>query len=148
MGYAIAPEVDGTNSETYVTEFAAAARELIKAGGNSYVIVATDYGYHVMFYSQVFSGNYDAGTFEEYLDSLDFDKGSKTWQQVYEDMIANWNDFEDTNFYMYALASTLSSSVVTKKVSEVETTVLNKYLYGAGETYVKINQNAYADLIG
>ncbi len=149
-GYAIAPEVDGSDAEQYVTEFALAARELIKevdAGENGYIVVATDYGYHVIFFSAIYGGNYDAGTFTEYLDSTGYDKGSKTWEEVYDDMIANWADFEDTDFYMYALANKLSTNIVSNKITQVQTNILNTYVYGANNQYVKINSDVYADML-
>ncbi len=149
-GYAIAPKVDGSDSEQYVAEFAEAARELIKEvdnGENGYIVVATDFGYHIIFFSAVYGGNYNAGTFTEYLDSTGYDKGSKTWQEVYDDMIENWADFEDTDFYMYALANKLSTNIVSKKMTEVQDYILNTYVYGANDKYVKINQDVYADML-
>lgn len=148
-GYAIAPKPDGTDSEKYVSEFAEAARILIQEGGNSYIMVATDYGYHILFFSQLFDGNFDAGaTLQDYLNTLDFDKGGKTWEEVYTEMLDGWDDYENTGFYLYALASKLNNTVVTNALSEKEKGVLNTYVYGANGKYVKINSAVYDSLIG
>ena len=73
-GYAVKPVPDGSNTEEYVQSFADAARQLLTLGGNSYIVVATDYGYHVMFYSELINKDFKYDTLDEYLDSLNLDK--------------------------------------------------------------------------
>jgi hypothetical protein len=63
-GYAVKPIPEGTDPEEYVQEFADGARELLEMGGTSYIIVATDNGYHIMFFSEVFNADYNFASLE------------------------------------------------------------------------------------
>ena len=125
-------------------EFADAGRELLTMGKSSYIMVATDYGYHVMFYSAVLSDTYGYNNLIDYLNSQ---YGEEDWAQKFSDMLANYDDYEDTDNYMYVLFNALSSSTVTKKVTDKQNEIINKYVYDANNTYVKLFTGAYADLI-
>ena len=52
-GYSIASSEDATD---YVAEFEFAAQEAIKQGVGAYYVVATDYGWHILYVSFVFDG--------------------------------------------------------------------------------------------
>ena len=155
-GYLIKPAPDGDVSEEYVETFAKAGRELIEMGGNSYVIVASDYGYHVMFFSEVYNvGSAVADTLEEYLnykysleDYKDAD-GNKyaSWLDFYNDMLANWNDWEYTDNFLYILQDAKTSLKVTNQQNLFERNIVNKYTYEVKDSIV-IFEKAYQDLLG
>ncbi len=145
-GYAVKPAVDGSGSEEYVQTFADAARQLIELGGNSYIIVATDYGYHVMFYSELLNKDYGYANLTAYLDSLSIDKG-ESWAKYLENMLNEWDDFEDTDNFLYTFVNSLTSAKVTAAQTAENNKVLNKYRYES-DKYVTVNENSYADLLG
>ncbi len=145
-GYAVKPAVDGSDSEEYVQTFADAARQLIELGGNSYIIVATDYGYHVMFYSELLNKDYGYANLTAYLDSLSIDKG-ESWAKYLENMLNEWDDFEDTDNFLYTFVNSLTSAKVTAAQTAENNKVLNKYRYES-DKYVTVNENSYADLLG
>lgn len=148
-GYNIKPAVDGANTEEYVTTFANAARALIEMEDKSYVIVASDYGYHVLFYSEIYNANetkYD--TLVSYLDTLNIDKGSKDWNQYLADMLSGWEDFEDTDNFLYTFVNSLTSTKASNALSVKENDIINLYRYGEKSDSVKIFKDAYKDLLG
>lgn len=152
-GYAIKPPVEGSESEEYVETFANAGRELLGMGDGSYIIVASDYGYHVMFYSQVFTPNYDvlAGLAEgenglvKYLTQL---YGDKNWEEVLDEMIADFNDYEDNENYLYLLLSEVSSTTVNNAYTNEQRRICNENTYGAKKNNVVKYQDRYSDLFG
>lgn len=52
-GYSVTSEEDATS---YVAEFEFAAQEAIKGGTGTYYVVATDYGWHILYVSFVYNG--------------------------------------------------------------------------------------------
>lgn len=143
-GYVIKPEVDGSNSEEYVSTFATAGRELISKGGQSYVVVASDYGYHIMFFSQTFRAG--TSTSDNLVDYLNKEYGERDWEQYYNDMLNEYDDWEDTDNYMYVLLNTLSSVKVTNAINRNEKAIVNKYTYEKQGCVQKF-EKAYSDLI-
>ncbi len=144
-GYAIAPKPDFDGAETYMQEFADAGRELLNMGGSSYMVVATDYGYHFMYYSQLLSVDTNGvyNTLEGYLDSLDATKGGKaSWEEYFNDMLDNWQDFEDTDFYLYMLMDAQSSTIVSTRYTEYQTGIYEEY-----ENKIVKYTDRYADLL-
>lgn len=148
-GYAVKPVPDGADNEQYKIEFAEGARQLLSLGGQSYIIAATDYGYHVMFFSEVLDVNYDFETLEDY---LDYEYGDKDWSAKFTDMLSKWNDEkqikEYSNNYMYLLLKSLSDTAVSNAVTNDEREVMNRYVYEEEGKYVTIYKDRFADLIG
>ena len=95
-GYTINVKTD-FGSETYVEEYAAAARYLMTLGKSSYVVVGTEYGWHVMFLSEKITANTNYATLTEYLASL----GETTnFDQMLKDIRDDKADlYEDTYLY-------------------------------------------------
>lgn len=143
-GYAVKPAVDGSNSEEYVQEFADGARRLLGLGGNSYIIVATDYGYHVMFYSEIINGSYGFNSLVEYLDSLGIEKDG-TWDEYLADMLDGWKDFEDTDNFLYTFVDSLTSAKVSAATTKAQNKIINEYRYS---DKVTVYSDSYADLLG
>ena len=143
-GYAVKPAVDGSNSEEYVQEFADSARRLLGLGGNSYIIVATDYGYHVMFYSEIINGSYGFNSLVEYLDSLGIEKDG-TWDEYLADMLDGWKDFEDTDNFLYTFVDSLTSAKVSAAKTKAQNKIINEYRYS---DKVTVYSDSYADLLG
>ncbi len=144
-GYAISPVQDLDGAEKYVEEFANASRDLLDLGGASYSIVATDYGYHVLFFSEVINTDTNYETLVDYLNYLDGEEHDEIyWKEIFNDMINNFDDYEDTDSYLYILADSMlkTDTAVTDKENEIS----NEYRYN--EKYVNVFESVYEDLIG
>ena len=175
-GYAIKPTPGADETEEWVLEFAEEARELIKNGGqNTFKVVATDYGYHVMFYSVNFA-NVDYETLEayltseygivnkenEYLIAQGFDAQTmeiqdfiqtwgeqdyqKYWEAEYNAIMLNWADLEDKTNFLYLLQYDLSVNYINNEYLNLKQDILQNILYDS--TKVIKYENAYKDLIG
>lgn len=145
-GYVISPSVLG--EETYVQEFADAGRELISSDKEyNYTMVATDYGYHVMFYIKALNAG-DYATLKDYLDSLDSTRGGfATWEEYYADMLENWDDEDaDTDFYLYKLQSLYADNTVSAKLSLKESGIIEALR--KDDSKIKIYTERYEDLLG
>jgi len=143
-GYSITPKPDGSETETYMQEFADAGRKLIDMNDHSYVVVATDYGWHIMFKSENLYGR-DFATLEAY---LDYEYGAKAegWKTYFEnEVLAKYDDFEDTDHYLYTLLNSISTTSVDKALSKVNNDILNEYVHS--EKAVTLYEDRYADLI-
>lgn len=145
-GYAVKPEPDGSDTEEYQKEFAKAAREVLTLGKNSYVMIATDYGYHVIFYSEAFSSSWDFDNLIDYLNNEYGTKEKSEWESYYSDMISNWDDFENTTHYLYVLHDSLASTSASTALTNAQNDMLNKYVY-SGDKYVVVYESVYADLL-
>lgn len=149
-GYAIKPPVD-TGAEQFVDTFGDAGRKLLEVGGNSYVVVASNYGYHIMFFSEVFSfDNQNNPTYdynndlERYLNdnyNLDTSKYA-SWEEYYNDMVANIDEWEEQNNYLYLLYKSKIAQQITSNVNRKEGQVIN----GFGDKIV-IYEDRFSDLI-
>ena len=138
-GYVIKPEVEGTATEEYVKTFGDAGRILLSQG-TGYVIVASDYGYHIMFYSELVSANSSYATLNGYLDTLNIDKGAyATWADYYDAMLNDYEAFEETENYLYKLASAKISTSISNYQNTIINSLINKYRYEE-EGCVKIDK--------
>ncbi|MBQ9514146.1 MAG: hypothetical protein IJR66_04135 [Clostridia bacterium] len=142
-GYLISPKPPIGGSETYMQEFADAGRELIDGsmGEYSYIIVATDYGYHVMFFSEIVDGkNYP--TLTDYLASLGIDDG----KALYDTLMATWNDEDvDSDCFLYKFIDANTGSMTSNALSESNQAVIERYKNDS--KCVNINKKVYKDLI-
>ena len=145
-GYVINPVKDLGQTEQWVKEFADAGRKLLELGGNSYIVVASDYGYHVMFYSAICSASDSYPTLDAYLDSLGVDKpdGVTTWEEYFNHIVNNWKDYENSDFYLYKLAGLYIN--VDTAYSEHEQDIVNSFRYD--DTKVKVYSERYANILG
>ena len=145
-GYAIEPTPeDGV--ETYMQEFADAGRELLSMGKYSYIMVATDYGYHIMFYSQTFNTSGYA-SLEDYLNFVFNKTQTETeWQSELATLIANWDDENtDTNSFLYKFFDSISSEKVNKILTKSQNKLLNDHVYNKNGGVTRFESN-YADLM-
>ena len=143
-GYSITP----TNKENWEKAFADAGKELLSMGGNSYVMVPTSYGYHVLFFSEsVNIANYDYPTLVSYLNAQEGVKTENEWKQVSQDMLANFEDYEDTDSDLYLLFSEVAATNVNKVVTLAQNNIINTYLRDS-DTCVTKYESTYKDLIG
>lgn len=136
----------GEESQLYEVEFFEGGKELLRGdyGDYGYVVKATTFGYHIMFLSERYGDTCDFATLESYLDK-EFDLGDyENWQAYYDAMMAGWNEWEDTDNYLYILVDKLTSSSVTNVLNKNKTDLINKYVYGDG--YVVRNDSVYQDL--
>ena len=175
-GYAIKPTPDADETEEWVLEFAEEARSLVKNGGqNTFKVVATDYGYHVMFYSENFANvNYETleayltseygivNKENEYLITQGFDAQTmeiqdfiqtwgeqdyqKYWEAEYNSIMLNWADVEDTTNFLYLLQYDLSVNYINNEYLNLKQDILQNILYDSNKV-IKY-EKVYKDLIG
>ncbi len=146
-GYAITP-IDADN--TWADNFTTTGRDIVNGsvGEYGYAVVETDYGYHVMFLSEKFGESYNYQTLESYLDKeyvLDTAKYAD-WEAYFDAMLLGWDDWKDTENYLYVLVDQMSQTIVENAVSKNTNDLINKYIRGEG--YVVRNDSVYADLLG
>lgn len=142
-GYVIAPKPDFDGKDQWVIEFANAGRELLTMGGNSYIIVASDYGWHIMFYSELLTADSNYATLTDYLNHLAGETKSKAeWAKYYSDMLADW-DNADEDFYLYTLATATAN--IDTKLNDTENQIVKQYKYNSN--YIVKNEKAYKDLM-
>jgi hypothetical protein len=102
-----------------------------------------------MFYSKVIGASSNYATLGEYLDTLSIDKDAGvSWKDYYLSMLADYEAFEETDSYLFKLASTAittnSNTYQQNKVNEI----VNKYLYnedGEHPNCVSINKKVYEE---
>ncbi len=150
-GYTIAPAVDGSNQEQYMAEFAEYGREVLNGavGNKGYIMVATDYGYHIMFYSESYQVGDIYASLDAYLagecDNFLADSGFATWAEYFKDMQDNWSEFEDKTNYLYVLYNELVSNEINQAVTKYQNELLNKYYFGEDSKVIKY-EDRYSDL--
>lgn len=147
-GYVIKPAVDKSNNEEYVKTFAEAGRALLSEGGSGFKVVASDYGYHFMFCSEVLSADYGFNSLEDYLISLGVEKDEETsWQKYLENQIDDFETFSESKTYLYALYSELVSAKISNKATKTKNNIITNYRYQV-DGAVEYFKNAISDLIG
>jgi hypothetical protein len=152
-GYTVSPVPDGSNQEQYMQEFADYGRKVLngEVGSKGYVMVATDYGYHIMFYSAAYQAGSVYANLEAYLNGECAELLEKSeftdWKAYFEDMQKNWSEFEDTDNYLYFLYNNLVSNELNEALSKHQTELLNKYYYGENSKVVTYPA-VYKDLLG
>ena len=117
-GYSVSPY-----STNFVKEFEYAAQEAVKGGVGTYVVCATDYGWHIIFASYVFNGGEVYG-------------GYNHKEAVGEAKV----DGSFSNLFYESLKSTVASSTST----EVQNNVLNRY---NNDNSVTLYKDRYQDLL-
>ncbi len=136
-GYVVSPD----NHENWVADFAKAGKELLELGGTNYKIVATDYGYHVLFFSEAF----DLGGAETLADYLGMtEEEAKT---TYAELLSKWDD-EDLNKedFLYLFVDANVSSKVSARFTNYQNLVVNSLKDNGSR--VKIYSDRYSDLVG
>ena len=113
-GYLVSPEPEIGGTETYVKEFAKAGRLFLEKnlGDKSYVIVATQYGYHVLFFSQKLGADSNFDTLVKYLNyTSGTEKTAEEWTKELANLLATWNDdTTDKKSYLYTIVDLLSDA--------------------------------------
>ena len=138
-GYVISPD----NSE-YVKTFGDAGKALLDAGGSSYKVVASDYGYHFMFFSEVWTLDKGYADLDAYLEYLGIDSGA----EYFAEMMDNWEDFEEENNFLFVLTGELISEKLSDASTRSRQNVTFKYRYGDKKDCTKIYKDRFADLLG
>lgn len=123
-GYTYSPE---TSADTYVEEFANAAKAVVAAGKGAYTIVATDYGYHVMLCTKVIDGS----SADEYVPG-DAVKGESKFIADIEVDGTFANEYYTTKF----------DSICDNEVSKIANQLIKDY-----KKKVTKYRDAYSDLI-
>ena len=139
-GYAIEPTPED-GKEKYMQEFADAGRELIEMGGKSYIMVATDYGYHVMFYSQTFN-NAGYETLDKYLTSLGVTNGAEELAKL----VADWDNQEDNKTFLYSFFDSIATDKINQELTKIQNELLNKHVYNDNGGVVRYPER-YKDLM-
>lgn len=120
-GYVSSPKPADNASEKYVTEFANAARDVVAMGAGNYVVVGTDYGWHIIYCTEQINV-------------------SETETLVAADM-----DVYGTFTYRFktAILDSLKSSTVTEK----QTALINQQKKDHADG-IKTYKTRYQDLLG
>ncbi len=145
-GYVIKPD----NNE-YVKTFGDAGKALLEEGGSSYKVVASDYGYHFMFFSEVWKANDEYATLDAYLDTLDIDKGTGSWEDYFNEQkqdLEKWDDFAEENNFLYFLANELVSAKLSDATTRNRTNIVTDYRYGEHKNSTVIYKDRFSDLLG
>ncbi len=114
-GYSVSP-----NTTNFVKEFEYAAQQVVKNGAGSYAVCATDYGWHIVFASFVYTA--DGKVYGDYVESEAEKKGTFS------------------NLFYESLKSTTATSYST----DVQNNVLNRYNNDGSVTRY---QSRYQDLL-
>ncbi len=122
FGYAVSPY-----KTDFVKEFEYAAREAIKGGAGSYVVCATDYGWHIVYASYVYDASFMA---------------DGTTADVYGGYVEAEKDIEGTfsNLFYESLKTSAAQNYSTEKQNEV----LNTY---NNDKSVSLYESRYKDLL-
>ena len=142
-GYVITP-MDGDDSGRYIDEFYNASLKIMSMGEFSYILVASDYGYHVIFLSEKIDQTYDYNTLESFLNKEYGEKTTSEWKEFLLNMIENWDNFKDTNNYLYILHNKLSYENVNKAIIDFKTKIMD-YINSDNNCVVEY-KDRYADL--
>ena len=122
LGYAVSPY-----STNFVKEFEYAAQEAVKGGVGTYVVCATDYGWHIIFASYVFgSTNGDGDVYGGY------NHAEAVGDAKVEGSFSNL-------FY-----ESLKSTATTSYSNEIQNSVLNRY---NNDDSVTLYKSRYKDLL-
>ncbi len=145
-GYLIEPKPDYDGKDKWVIEFAEAGRDLIgNLKGNSYVMVASDYGYHILFFSEIVGVSGEYKTLKTYLEKeFGITDGSVQLQTIKD----NWfdEDSEDKDTYLYTLVNATAN--LSTKLNKKQNNIINSYKYPTNDkVYVEYNESAYKDLL-
>ena len=136
MGYAITPDSD----KTYKAEFAEAGKALVAGNSkNAFKVAITDYGYHIMFFSQNFTG-YDKATLVDFMG-----KEATALEADLTTMLADWDNYEDKDNYMYILHGNLATSIANTALNNEQQKIVNEHI--SNPNSVKIYKDVYKDLI-
>ena len=135
MGYAITPDSD----KTYKAEFAKAGQDLIELDNKTFKVAITDYGYHIMFFSQNFTG-YDKATLVDFMG-----KEATALEADLTTMLADWDNYEDKDNYMYILHGNLATSIANTALNNEQQKIVNEHI--SNPNSVKIYKDVYKDLI-
>ncbi len=119
MGYAVSPY--GTN---FVKEFEYAAQEAVKGGAGTYTVCATDYGWHIVYASYVFSADGEVYGGYNHAEAVGDNKVEGSF----------------SNLFYESVKSSASSNYST----EVQNSVLNQF---NNEDNVKLFKDRYKDLL-
>ena len=143
-GYSIKPEIDSNEEREWMIEFDEVGKQLIKQKGkeNTFMLVATDYGYHIMFFSEYFGDGYSFSTLVDYLDN---EYGKKDWEAEFNYMVENYDDYEDTNNFMYILYNKLAATYVADAYSIETEKIFDQYANDS--QFVVRYKDAYKDLV-
>lgn len=153
QGYVVYPKARYNGSDTYVAEFTEAAIDLVANGKlGDYKIVGTDYGYHIMFYSETVTVNSGYPTLWEYLVATGEADGFDSLEAYYADMIANIKDYEDKESYLYTLQQAYISTIVTNKLNETKEAIIKSFQNDDGDYLadkgVTVYKDRFSDLVG
>ena len=117
LGYSIASKEEATD---YVAEFEYAAQDAITKGAGTYYVVATDFGWHIIYVSFVFEGG------DTYADGFDY------------------NARNDEGTFSYYFYQSMKSSVAQDYSQEMVDVIYNRM--EQSDTVIKKYEDRYSDL--
>lgn len=146
QGYVITPKPGIEGSETYVQEFADGARYIINKGTGSYIVVATDYGWHIMICSEKITANVNYETLWSYVTKADGLTEAQAKEKLDYFKTTDSNDLtdEDKETYLYKFFNAYVDTYVTAKQSEDRKAFIKTIKDDSDK--VKIYESRYSDL--
>lgn len=147
-GYTSAPIPAIDDKETYVEEFAYAARDVLEKGVGSYVMVATDFGYHLMVCSEKITAGDNYETLIDYVVNgiKEFNSEAAAKEAFNKYLTTNEDDLtdEEKETYLYKFFNAYVSSYVSDNYTAEQDRL--KKEYREDETKVKVYKDRYSDL--
>lgn len=146
QGYVITPKPGIEGTETYVQEFADAARYVIGQGTGSYIVVATDFGYHIMVCSEKINVNTNYETLWAYVAKADGLNETEAKAKLERFKTTDVDDLTDAEkeTYLYKFFAAYVDSYVTAKQTEDQKAFV-KSIKDDSEK-VKVFKSRYSDL--
>ncbi len=126
LGYSISPY-----KTSYMSEFEFAAQLAVKNGAGTYVVVPTDYGWHIIYCTFSFA---DAAK-----------KGTDAFRFVYEDDDESDGKVDRTveGTFSYNYFEALKATVVSQAATNMQTEYVNRYIDDCSEIF----ESRFADLM-
>ena len=145
-GYVISPD----NAEGWSSAFWRGGKELIANSADfadGYVIKATEHGLHVMFLAEKYGEGYDYNTLESYMNKeyIIDDASATAWESYFDAMTADWNNWKETDNYLYMVVSSLTSNTITTYLNSNEADLIKRYVNSG--SYVQRFDEVLKDLI-
>ena len=72
--------------------------------------------------------------------------GQQDWKAVLDEMVANWDDWDDKDHFLYTLFDSVASTNVNTEMTKIQNKILNDYVYNDGGYVVKY-ESRYAELL-